>query len=250
MFAHDGSNIDTLVQLLNSLPYFASSSESILLKAAQSAALCHYYPGSTIILQEEPADRIYILCKGEATALRSVPFVRAVSAAANGEAQQIIKPLRSREETGAGEEYFEQEMFVCHITVGMAFPELRLPEGIKIDRSRPRMEFWPRDKTVDTVTAKPTIPTTKLISFDHDLPPPILADVTVRATTQCMCAAFTVEGFLKLATNEIVEEVLRQGGRYRFSVPALQENYLMAIGGGRGGGHGVTIIAGEESVDS
>ncbi|KND03267.1 uncharacterized protein SPPG_02317 [Spizellomyces punctatus DAOM BR117] len=240
MFGHDGSNIDNLVSLLNSHPIFQNAYETTLLKAAQNSVLGTFPAGSTIISQDEVAERIFVLCKGTARAVRGVPFVRThtvQTGAGTVIPQQVIQPFSGDRDPKTGEELFVEEVFVSNIGPGGTFPALTLPVGMTLDPTKAKTaEFWPRSQPAPQPNPIPNqVPApSRTITFQQDPVPLNFADITVYAETEVQCAVFTVEAFLKLATNEMVDYVLQQSKEFKIPVEALQEQYLRELRAGLG----------------
>ncbi|KAJ3161479.1 hypothetical protein HDU86_007261 [Geranomyces michiganensis] len=226
VFGHDGSNTETLVSLLNSLPHFQSTLETVLLKAAQSCALCTYAPGEQILSENDAADRVFFLCKGEATASRHVPFLNTYSEAnisAGGPATPQVLPYDDTYPPRPGEEVVFKDIKFGPVTSGESFPAMYLPDGMEVDQKRSkRAEFWPKDREATADSESTTIK-------EESAPPAKsapLCNVTVVATSEVQCAVIGVDAFLRLATNQMVEMVMAGGEKYKAKMIELQETYL------------------------
>ncbi|KAJ3179800.1 hypothetical protein HDU87_002368 [Geranomyces variabilis] len=226
VFGHDGGNTDTLVSLLNSHPYFQSTLETVLLKAAQSCALCTYAPGTEILSENDTADRLFLLCKGTASASRRVPFLYTYPPSlltANAPVAKVL-PYDDRFPPSPGEEVVIRNLALGPVETGEAFPALLLPDGLKTDPTKSkRAEFWPKDRQA---AAEPHSKAPKADRTSTAASAP-LCNVTVVATTEVQCAVFSVNDFLRLATNEMVETVMACGDKYNATILELQESYLV-----------------------
>ncbi|KAI9002280.1 hypothetical protein BC832DRAFT_113015 [Gaertneriomyces semiglobifer] len=224
VFAHDGSSIDTLVVLLNSLPIFGNSYETTLFNAARASMLCSLSAGEVILEEDEPSDRLFFLCKGKLRAVKTVSFLRSYTVGTGeGMPVPVVRPYQAGEALQFGEEVFEKELPVCDIEVGAAFPQLYLPEFLVLDPTRPRRaNFWPRDLQGGSQNS--------VSGSDEGLS--WLAprtNIKVYAVTSVQLAAFPVKPFLKLATNEMMEQILGQMRSFDIDTRDLQERYMNSL---------------------
>ncbi|KAJ3012064.1 hypothetical protein HKX48_006513 [Thoreauomyces humboldtii] len=203
VFGHDGSNTDMIVGLLNGLPHFQATLETILLKAAQNCSLYRYTPGEIILAAGDLADRIFIVCKGEARATRKIP---------------------SPDYIGA-----DEEVSLGVLKAGESFPRLVLPTGMSYDPNRPkRSDFWPKKTAVSVESSSTDDPDAESSSSFCPSIPQVTANMVVTASTAVQCVVFDTLTFLKLATNEMVEMVHEAG--LRFATDSGDRGF----GGGRG----------------
>ncbi|KAJ3157119.1 hypothetical protein HDU89_002530 [Geranomyces variabilis] len=226
VFGHDGGNTDTLVSLLNSHHYFQSTLETVLLKAAQSCALCTYAPGTEILSENDTADRLFFLCKGTASASRRVPFLHTYPPSLLTASAPVAKvlPYDDRYPPSPGEEVVIRNLPLGPVETGETFPALLLPDGMKVDPTKSkRAEFWPKDRQAPAESDS-KVSDAGPAGTAASAP---LCNVTVVATTEVQCAVFSVNDFLRLATNEMVEMVMACGDKYNAKMIELQESYLV-----------------------
>ncbi|KAI9100438.1 hypothetical protein DFS34DRAFT_648355 [Phlyctochytrium arcticum] len=231
-FGRDGSDTHTLVSSLNSHPLFQNAYETSLLKAAQNSVYCTFPMGAQIVAQGEPADRIFLLCKGTASVVRNVPFVKSYQINSGVHAsrpQQVVQPIAEGRDPQQGEQLFYEEVTLCDISGGESFPELKIPPPLVYDPNKAKTaEFWPRGSVFPDTTPSTGLSKTgqKGLSDPEFLP---ITSVAVYASTEVQCVSLTVEAFLRLATNDMVHTSLRQTDSYKKSTAALQEAYLKQL---------------------
>ncbi|KAI9355428.1 hypothetical protein DFJ73DRAFT_279751 [Zopfochytrium polystomum] len=212
--SHDGSAIDNIVALVNSLAIFRDASEDILLFAVQHCHILHGAPSEEVVAEGCRFENICFIAEGCCSVSKSIRFVRhSLNGPLVGSGQPRAgtswMPWMPGMVTSAKDELRTQRVTVGELGVGASFPSLPL------------------------LPSRPAVATSQqpYISESEGTSPDVLKDLlaplayytyTASHPKQTMMVAFSITSFLQMATHALVATIIQEDAKYRIPVRYLQ----------------------------